>query len=94
MMEQQGKQVSQGSDGFAITSLVTGILTIITSWFWPLALILGALGITFGGISYSKKKNGMALAGMICGAIGLIIMIAVIVLVIANRDSIPRTYYY
>jgi hypothetical protein len=86
-----------GNDGFAITSLVTGILTIVTAWLWPLSLILGILGLTFGIISYSKKKSGMALAGIICAAVGLVLMILFIVFVIILADDVitnSPNYYY
>ena len=82
------------SNGFAVASLVLGILTIVfffTFWFdW----ILGALAIVFGalGISRANKgsgQKGMAIAGLVCGAVGVvfsILFIALIVNVANNKD--------
>ena len=95
--QQQMTAHPAGNDGFAITSLVTGILTIVTAWLWPLSLILGILGLTFGIISYSKKKSGMALAGIICAAVRLVLMILFVVFVIILADDVIRNspnYYY
>lgn len=85
------------NDGFAVTSLVTGILSIVLFWLWPLALILGVLALVFGLISYNKKKSGMALAGTICGGVGLVFMIIFVVwAVVVVKDAIessPYPYY-
>jgi hypothetical protein len=78
---------TQPADGFAITSLVTGILTILTFWFFPIALVLGVLGLVFGIISYKRRKNGMALAGAICAGIGLVAMALFIIFAIVLADS-------
>lgn len=57
--------------GFAIAGMVCGILS-----FFCFAYILGALGIIFGAIAKSKGcKSGMATAGIVCGIIGIILMI-------------------
>lgn len=53
--------------GFAIASLVLGILSIFC-----FALIAGTLAIVFSTMAKSKGyKGGMATAGMVCGIIGL-----------------------
>lgn len=78
----------ESTSGKAITSLVTGILAVPTACCWPLALVLGVLGIVFGflgrrDIEQSQgrlKGAGMALAGIICGAIGLLLAAVLAVL--------------
>lgn len=87
---------THSSDGFAVTSLVTGILTIVLFWLWPLALILGVLALTFGIISYHKRKNGMALAGAICGGVGLLFMLLFVIFVVAVAHEVTTNYpsYY
>ena len=77
------------TDGMAVTSLVTGILAIVTFWFWPVSLIFIILGFVFGGISYAKKKNGMALAGMICSGAAVLFMVAFIIFLIIVAQTIP-----
>jgi hypothetical protein len=88
--------VKQPADGFAVTSLVTGILTVVLCWLWPLALILGVLALVFGLISYNKNKSGMALAGTICGGVGLLLMIAFVIFVVAVARNVTTNYpsYY
>lgn len=61
--------------GFAIASLVCGILSLFC-----FAFILGTLGIIFGCVARSKGyKGAMSIAGIICGAIGIILWILMLV---------------
>lgn len=63
------------SKGFSIASLVLGIVS-----FFCFPIVTGPLGIVFGAIGMSKGGKGMAIAGLICGALGVIswiIMLAV-----------------
>ncbi len=78
---------TQSSDGFAVTSLVTGIISILTFWFFPVSTVLGILGLVFGIISYKRRKNGMALAGAICAGVGLVATVLFIVFAIVLADS-------
>ena len=68
--------------GFAIASLVMGILSILGCCCYGLAgIIFGILGIIFGCIQQKAeygKKPGMAIAGIITSAVGLILGIIVI----------------
>ncbi len=78
-MEQQ-----QGKKGFAIASLVLGIVACVISW-W--GLVLGIIGIICAVIglilaiqaqkSYKAigQKNGVATAGLVLSIIGLILSI-------------------
>ncbi len=69
----------QESNGFAIASLVCGILSCIIPY---ISTILGICAIVF----YTKQKdNGMAKAGLVTGIIGTIfsLIMWVIVLVLA-----------
>lgn len=76
-MEQQGKK------GFAITSLVLGIVSIILAWFYGiniLGIVTGAAGLVFAilaGKSYKAigQKNGIATAGLVLSIIGLALSI-------------------
>lgn len=61
--------------GFAITSLVTGIVS-----FFCFGIILGILAIVFGGVAKSKGyQGGMATAGMILGIVGIAIYIVTLI---------------
>lgn len=78
-------QVSKGTSGLGITSLVLGILAILTS-FLPIinngAFILALLGLVFGiaGIISTRKGKkggkGIAIAGTILNILSLIIVLA------------------
>lgn len=80
----------QGSKGKAIASMVTGICSIIpgccTIWLGiPLAIVAIILG-------YMSKKNNedgknMATAGIICGIVGLAVVVLNIVLVFVMKDQ-------
>ncbi len=74
-----GYQGAPKNDGMAIAALVCGIVAI--PMYCGIGLILGILGLVFGIISMRKidrsggtlTGRGMALAGAICGGVGLAI---------------------
>ena len=77
--------------GYAVASLVLGILSIVTCCFWGIpSVIVGPLAIVFAGIAKrnyiegkcSANSLGLATAGRICGIIGLSISIAFIAFII------------
>lgn len=74
----------QRTNGLAIASLVTGIVSIFFCW---LGLILSVLAITLGFVGLNQIKNdttqkgkGLAIAGIICGAIALLLEILLILM--------------
>ena len=54
-----------------IASLVLGIISIITAWFWYITLPTGILAIIFGVKSAKRTGSKIGKAGMITGIIGL-----------------------
>ena len=72
MLEKSGK-------GFSITALILGIVTIVIFWFPILPWITGIIAIIFGIMGIAKEKSGMAWAGTVTGALGIIFSIAIIV---------------
>lgn len=68
------------TSGKAITSLVCGILSIVMPF---IGFILGVLAIVFGILSRNEIKRGegkiegggMATAGLVCGIIGIAVVI-------------------
>lgn len=67
------KPAAQPGKGLAIASLVLGIVS-----FFMFAYIAGALAIIFGGVAKSKgNASPMATAGIVCGIIGIALMIIV-----------------
>ncbi|MBR2828015.1 MAG: hypothetical protein IKE70_02130 [Bacilli bacterium] len=75
-----------------IVSLVLGIISIITTFFWYISLPTGILSIIFGVKSYKKYNKKIGLAGMITGIVGtsicLFIYISLIIIIILSN-----TYY-
>ncbi|MDN3262919.1 DUF4190 domain-containing protein [Streptomyces sp. CSDS2] len=77
------------SNGMGTASLVLGILSDICFLAWPLALVLGVLAIIFGALGRGKAKRGeatnpgVALAGLICGATGVVLVLIVFAVLIA-----------
>lgn len=64
------------SNGFAIASLVMGILSILTCCCSPLAMLFGILGIIFACVQKKDsegKKPTMATVGLILSIIGVVI---------------------
>ena len=71
------EEKKKGSSGFAIASLVLGILAIVNS-FIPflnvVSYIMGVLAVIFGIIGIIKKiGRGMAIAGLILGVISFVV---------------------
>lgn len=70
------------SNGFGITALVLGILSVVTCYF---GLLFGVPAVIFGVLGRGKAKrgeadnDGMALAGIITGAVGIVISLAFVV---------------
>lgn len=62
--------------GFAVASLVTGILSLITIQFIIISTGLAFLAIIFSIISLNKNKSGLAKAGLALGLVTLGITIA------------------
>ncbi|MBR3592047.1 MAG: DUF4190 domain-containing protein [Clostridia bacterium] len=63
--------------GFAITAMVLGIISLCC-----VHVIVGILGIIFGGVAKSKGyRGGMATAGIVCGIIGVALWLIYVVFV-------------
>ncbi len=76
------------TNGLAVASLVLGILALLLFFTIWLPFILGVLAIVFGAVAISKAKRGagnkgIAIAGLVCGTIGIVAAILFIVLIVA-----------
>ncbi|RFU83316.1 DUF4190 domain-containing protein [Streptomyces triticagri] len=84
-----GMQPPPGN-GLGTTSLVLGIIAAVGFFLWPLAIVLGVLALVFGAIGRQKtvrgeaNNEGVALAGIICGAVGLGLGVLMMVLAVSN----------
>ncbi len=76
--------------GMAIASLILGIVSLLCC-----AVITGPLGVIFGIIDKSKgNKSGCATAGIICGAIGFVLWLILIIFNIILIATGEYTPYY
>jgi Domain of unknown function (DUF4190) len=85
------------TDGLAIGSLITGILSLICFWPFCLGILLGPAAAIMGFISRQRVSasggavggGGLALAGMILGVVGFLASAgwAIAYLVIATHTS-------
>ncbi|WP_279631364.1 hypothetical protein [Streptomyces aquilus] len=78
------------ANGMGTAGLVLGILSAIVFCLWPVAIVLGILGVIFGSIGRGKASKGMAtnagqaLAGIICGAAGIVLGVGMLVLLVVT----------
>lgn len=78
------------SNGMGTAALVIGIIAAVVFCLWPIAILLGVLAVIFGSIGRAKARRGeatnpgQALAGIICGAVGIVFGLVMIALLIAN----------
>lgn len=91
---QQNNYYNEESQGFGIASMICGILALVTCCFWCLSIPLAIVSIVLGIIQISKGTGkGMAIAGIICSAIGLILMIIFVVFgAVMNSSGFTERY--
>lgn len=81
------------SNGMGIAAMVLGIGAAALFCLWPLAILLGIMAVIFGCIGRAKARRGEAtnpghaLAGIICGAAGVLLGIGFIVLIVVAPDG-------
>ena len=67
--------------GFCIASMVLGIIALLFFCIWYLSIPCAILAIIFGVLGVKSKGKGMAIAGLVTGAIGLFISICIIIFI-------------
>lgn len=72
------KTEETNNQGLSITSLVLGILAIITSLVWYIGIVLGILAVIFGVVSVKKQGRKKAIAGIVTGSLGIILSLLII----------------
>ena len=77
--------------GLATASLVLGIVTIVVSLWWFLAVITGVLAIIFGALAIKSSGRGKALAGIITGSIGIVLSVLIILAVLAALPVLQQS---
>ena len=72
-MEEKKTNNEASINGFAVASLVTGIISLLTIEFIIISIALGILAIGFGLFGLRRPNNGMAKAGLTLGVVSLLI---------------------
>ena len=72
-MEEKKTNNEASINGFAVASLVTGIISLLTIEFIIISIALGILAIGFGLFGLRRPTNGMAKAGLTLGVVSLLI---------------------
>ncbi|HTP15633.1 MAG TPA: DUF4190 domain-containing protein [Streptosporangiaceae bacterium] len=86
--------VEQPRNGFAVKSLVTGLIGVALGWVPFANLVLGVIAIVFGALGLRQANQGqstakgMSIAGLV---LGIIAVITGVVLLIAIGLHIPGT---
>lgn len=69
----------QRTSGLAIASMVCGILSLVFFWVPLFGFLLGIIAIIFGAVAIrqiGREPNlggrGMAIAGLVCGIVGVV----------------------
>lgn len=71
---------TQPSSGFGIASMVCGIIALITCCLWCTCIPLAVVSIVLGILQIQKgTAKGMAIAGIVCSAIALILFVVLTV---------------
>lgn len=80
-------------NGLSTASLVLGIISLVIFCLWPVAIILGVLAVILGFVGRRRAKRGestnpgQALAGIICGAVGVVLGVTLVVLLFTAWDG-------
>ncbi|MDX3456056.1 DUF4190 domain-containing protein [Streptomyces sp. ME02-8801-2C] len=83
----------QPMNGMGTASLVVGIVSAAVFCIWPLAIVLGILAVVFGLVARQRARRGQAtnagqaLAGIICGAVGIVLAVTLGVLLIVLGEE-------
>lgn len=73
--------MNEENKGFNITALILGIISLVTFCFWYISIPCGIIAIIFGIIGRKKGGKGMGTAGIICGAIAVVLYIVISIFV-------------
>ena len=61
--------------GFAVASMVLGIIALVLFWIFYFSIPCAILAIIFGILSIKSSRKGMSIAGITTGAIGFVLMV-------------------
>lgn len=73
------QEAPKNKKGLCIASLVLGIVSLVLFCIWYLSIPCGILAIIFGVLGIKSMNKGMAVAGLVTGAIGLLVSMIVVI---------------
>lgn len=79
--EKKEETPTKDRKGFAITSMVLGIISLVLFCIWYISVPCSILAIIFAILSLKSSKKGMAIAGLTTGIIGFILMVLIYIFV-------------
>ena len=87
-------QISEGSEGFSIASMVLGIVSLVLCCSVYISLICAVIGLILGivAIHNNNPGRGMAIAGVVCSSIALVLLI-IIVIAGLSLPALLNSYY-
>ncbi len=90
--QQPQQKTKKSGNGYAVASMILGIVTLV--FFCScINIVTGILALIFGIIhltSYGKDGRGMAIAGLITSALGLIALVVCYVLIFSNSVNLSN----
>jgi uncharacterized membrane protein len=79
--------------GLAIASLILGILSLCASVGWFCGGPLSVVGLILGFLGRKSTGKGLATAGIILSAVGLVLTVIFIILSVILRGSVLNSIY-
>jgi hypothetical protein len=82
--------VPPSNNGVAIAAFVAGVIAIVLSWIPLFDIVLAAPAVILGGLGISRANRthgmgkGLAIAGLILGAISILVTLVVFAIVVAT----------
>lgn len=88
-----GQEVPKESQTLAIVGMVLGILSLLCCCVTYLSIVLAVVSLVLSIVSIVQKKpgKGMAIAGIVCSAVALVIGVVAIILSFAVFDSLTES---
>ncbi|MEU1019777.1 DUF4190 domain-containing protein [Streptomyces sp. NPDC005900] len=81
------------ANGMGVAALVLGVIATVVFFLGPLPIVLGVLAVIFGAVGRGRARRGeatnggQALAGIICGAVGIVLGVALLVVLLVVPDE-------
>lgn len=66
--------------GFAVLSLILGIISIVLACFWFISIPCGIIAVILGVMSRKSTKPNISVSGLVTGSIGIFISVLIIII--------------